>query len=80
MPGLYLKPSNAVLIVNPVFSPHSNVVAVLGEPCPERIILCLPVCTDVYLPARVYIGKFGAVFATYFASAMLHVSINMPLF
>jgi hypothetical protein len=29
---------------------------------------------DVYLPARMYIGKLGAVLATYLASAMLHVS------
>lgn len=34
----------------------------------------LILCVDVYLPARTYIGKLGAVLATYLASAMLHVS------
>ena len=30
---------------------------------------------DVYIPARIHIGRFGAILATYFASALLHVSM-----
>lgn len=30
---------------------------------------------DVYVPSRGYIGKFGAILATYLASALLHVSL-----
>lgn len=30
---------------------------------------------DVYIPSRTYIGRFGAILATFLASAMLHVSL-----
>jgi len=30
---------------------------------------------DVYLPFRVHVGRRGAILVTYFASALLHVSL-----
>ena len=38
---------------------------------------CLSGIIDVYKPSRGYVGKFGAILLTYFASSLLHVSSNV---
>ena len=47
---------------------HCDIVVLLAG-----FTLCHP-HTDVFKPARLTVGRFGAILMTYFSSALLHVS------